>query len=256
MQHDEDKPFWHNDFLYSVSNSSFVGFSMVYQPIYDARDSQKKIISAEALMRYKLNNQQIPPDQFIPFCEEHGIIHSVGDYALRKSLEEFSSLSDFDLSININVSYQQFFNGWFAESVIAYLESTNIKPSRLTLEITERSHINDFDIVNDVISMLREKGIKIAIDDFGAGYANLSLLSRIDYDTIKIDRSCLYGMCNNYRALSIMKNIYKMTCDLGVNVVVEGIENKTQLDLLRDVGFTVFQGWHLAQEKIIHDLII
>lgn len=245
---------WKDAFVHEVTELKYDKFSMVYQPIFYV-SNQRKLSSIEALMRYKHKGHNINPDSFIAFSEEHGLIQSVGDYALRRSLTDLSILRNSELSVNVNVSYQQFFNIFFAHSVIAYLTSNTLDPTRLTIEITESAYIQDFALVNETIAALRREGVKIAIDDFGSGYANLSLLSKIDYDIIKVDRSCVSDVCSNKKAEQVLKSIKALSDDLSIKVVIEGVESEKQLEKLRELGFMYFQGWLFSKPKKIQDFL-
>lgn len=247
---------WNNCFANTVQENSFLGFSMHYQPIFTIdSDYSPRLKALESLMRYSNKGKSVSPEHFIPFAEKHNMITAVGDYALRAALDDFSKVSNESISLNVNISYQQFFHHWFAETVIAYLSANNIKPSQLTLEITESAYITDFELVNDVIRTLREFGVKFALDDFGTGYSNLSLLSKIDYDTIKIDRTCTEDICVNKNAFYVMKHFYAMSNELNKTVVVEGVETQEQLDLLLKIGYRNFQGWYFSKAKLISDFI-
>ncbi len=248
---------WHDAFATTVKDNSFEGFSMNYQPIYSFYDNQKiKMTALESLMRFRNQGESVSPEFFIPFAEKHGMITAVGDYALRAALKDFSPIDSINksLSVNVNISYQQFFLTWFPESVVAYLETYNINPTQLMLEITESAYVTEFATVNDVVRVLRDLGIRFSIDDFGAGYANLALLSRIEYDCIKLDRSCIDGIETSVGTRIVLSNIKRMAQELGKSLVVEGVETKAQLNILQDMGFDTFQGWYFSKAMPIEKL--
>lgn len=243
---------WLNGFIEALANKKYNNFSMVYQPIYNF-DGKAKLAGYEALMRYKCasTNKMIAPDDFIKAAENHSFMCELGQYAMKTSIDEFCRTQDNNLFLSVNVSYQQFLHPWFSETVIATLYSMDMKPWQLTLEITESSHITDFAQINRTIELLSAHGVRFSIDDFGSGYANISLLSKLYFDTLKVDRSCTDDVVSNDNTRKVLHNLKRLADDLGVGVIVEGVENKPQLTVLSELGFSKFQGWYFGKPGLL-----
>jgi EAL domain-containing protein (putative c-di-GMP-specific phosphodiesterase class I) len=130
--------------------------------------------------------------------------------------------------------------------LVRELAAAKLNPKRLTLEITESSLVIDRNLVSGRLSRLRELGIQIAVDDFGTGYANLAYLTSLPLDTLKIDRGLIADLVGGSRDRIVVKAMIGMAQDLGLKVVVEGIEHTAQLALVADWGCDLYQGFLVA----------
>jgi len=205
----------------------------------------------------------IMPSEFIPYAEECGYITQLGDWVLHEScsqlktwLDEFPNMSD--LVINVNVSGKQIIQTDFIDKVKNILQITGLNPNRLVLEITETSFIDSQEIIDDLLSELRQIGVAFAIDDFGIGYFSLGYLKNFSVDSIKIDKSFIDGIVNDKKGFEIVKSIIQMAQKLGIKTVAEGIENDNQLKNLQSLSCKYGQGFFLSKpvnvEKI--DMIL
>jgi len=218
--------------------------SMVYQPIQGL--SSGGIEGAEALMRLRmLDGTSVPPSLFIPVAERIGAILELGRWAIRRVCEDI--LVDGHVEIaSVNVSPMQLKAPGFAASVAAILGETGVAGSRLALEITEGLEMEMHSDVLRCIGDLKLLGVKIWLDDFGTGFAGLSWLRLIDFDTVKIDRSFLHD-CDSDKGRAMLHDIVSLIRNRGPKILVEGVENEEHLELMHHFRIDQIQGYHVGR---------
>lgn len=218
--------------------------SMVYQPIQGI--SSGRVEGAEALMRLKmLDGTSVPPSLFIPVAERVGAILELGRWAIRTVCEELL-VDDHVAVASVNVSPIQLKAPGFAASVATILGETGVAGNRLALEITEGLEMEMHSDVLRCIGDLKLLGVKIWLDDFGTGFAGLSWLRLIDFDTVKIDRSFLHD-CDSERGLAMLQDIVCLVRNRGPRILVEGVENEEQLDLMHRLRIDHIQGYYVGR---------
>lgn len=211
-------------------------FALHYQPQVNLASS--KVIGYEALLRWQSPLGNVPPSEFIPIAEETGLIVPIGEWALRQACrdsKEFCALGHAAEKISVNVSARQFKDPDFSEKVRAIFEQEQVDPSRFEIEITE-SVMLDIEQSARIICELKELGLRIAIDDFGAGYSSLNVMKNIEIDTLKIDKSLIDEVLINRRNLFILAAIIEVGKNLDARIVIEGIELEEQAELLQPFG--------------------
>jgi EAL domain-containing protein (putative c-di-GMP-specific phosphodiesterase class I) len=215
----------------------------VYQPILDMASGQVEAV--EALMRLKtLDGTAVPPSLFIPVAERTGAILELGRWAIRTACQEL--LADNRIGVvSVNVSPIQLKTPGFASSVAAILGETGVSGSRLAFEITEGLEMEMYSNVLRCISDLKLLGIRIWLDDFGTGFAGLSWLRLIDFDTVKSDRSFLHD-CGDPKGRAMLQDIIGLVRNRGPKILVEGVESEEQLALMREFGIDQAQGYHIG----------
>ena len=226
---------------------------LFYQPLFDLRSG--KLVKAEALLRWHHPERGwIPPTDFIPLAEASGYIVALGDWVLETAAQRARSWQTGGLTpvrISVNVSPLQFAQSRFSESVSAALNRAQLEPHFLELELTESIVMRNPEVVRRNLRALQGTGITVAIDDFGTGYSSLSYLRDFSIDTIKIDRSFVRDLGSPRRApqyaLALVEAIVRLAENLDVELVAEGIESRAQLELLRDLGCHVGQGYYFAR---------
>ncbi len=220
-----------------------------YQPQIDV--ATKRMICVEALLRWNHPERgTIPPEKFIPLAEECGLIASLGEWVLTEACNQIKQWQDeYDdkLTVAVNVSSQQFFHGDVADMVLKAVFEASLKPSSLTLELTETILMNDVEETIVTLTRLRDAGASLAMDDFGTGYSSLSYLKRLPLDTLKIDRSFVRDLEHNSDDAAICAAIIAMAHTLDLKVVAEGVETKEQMDYLRDQGCDEIQGFLISK---------
>lgn len=218
-------------------------FYAVYQPCFDAKT--KRIVSGEALVRWKHGDKIFYPDQFIPYLEKTGLIINM-DFiiyeevckALKKWKEENVKL----IPISVNVSRSHLLTGNFVERLEKLVKKYQIDRKYLCLEITESMLVSGQQGYA-IMSELHDMGYNIYLDDFGTAYSNLKALSTINFDVIKIDKSLVDDICTTNKALTIFKSVIGMSKALGLRILVEGIETDNQLSVAIEQKCDIIQGY-------------
>ena len=214
---------------------------LFYQPQVDS--TRGRLVGFEALLRWRHPERGlIPPGDFLPIAEEIGVIVPIGDWVLRTACREAMNWPR-NIVIAVNASPLQFDAGNFAESVQRALAGTGLPPERLEIEITEGILLRNDAMVLKTLHDLRSRGIRIAMDDFGTGYASLSQLARFPFDKIKIDRSLSGFEGDNLKQRAIVRAITALGQSLGVATLAEGVEDADQLARLQVDGCTAVQGY-------------
>lgn len=219
--------------------------SVVFQPQADARSGT--ISGFEALVRW--NHPElgfIPPSDFIPAAEASGAICAIGAFVLREACAEAASWRA-PLRVAVNVSAAQIVKSDFVQLLKDTLTATCLPPERLEVEVTESLFIHDLDCALATLRSVKEMGVSVAIDDFGTGYSSLSTLRAFPFDRIKIDRSFVSDMIGSADASAIVNSVIGLGRAMGLAVVAEGVETQEQLNLLRQLGCKVIQGYFIGK---------
>lgn len=207
----------------------------------------------EALLRWQHPGRGlVPPSTFIPLAEAAELIVPIGTWVLRSACLTLRQWQQQvpqagHLSVSVNLSPRQFLDESLLSSVEAALADSGLSPEHLVLEITESSFIQDLERAILTLGALRRMGTRIALDDFGTGYSSLSYLYRLPLDLVKVDRSFVLGLGEDARSNSIVRLVLELGRSLGLEVVVEGVENERQLAVLRALGCEHAQGYLLAR---------
>jgi EAL domain-containing protein (putative c-di-GMP-specific phosphodiesterase class I) len=151
------------------------------------------------------------------------------------------------LQVSVNVSPPQIIDPGFVSTVSDVIEKHRLRRGQLVLEITESSLLTDVAVARSVIAELRDAGVRIALDDFGVGFSSLSQLHAIELDVVKIDRSFIDRLDTDPRQVRFLRSLLRLGADLGLQVVAEGVERPKQLDLLRQLGCRLVQGYLVAR---------
>lgn len=223
-------------------------FFLCYQPQVDAKTG--KLIGAEALLRwYDKDGSVVAPMQFIPMLERSRMIIPVGHWIIENAAKTAKLWNQYmsNFEISINISLYQLEEQLFFEFVKDCLERNQIDPGMLVFELTESNKVYDWDFVNKQFNAFHDLGIKIAMDDFGMGYANLEFMKNFRCDQIKIDRTFVEDILNSEYDREIVKHIIMMCHAIGMEVCVEGIEDEATYIYLRDVcNADIIQGFYFG----------
>lgn len=218
---------------------------LYHQPQFDLRSGQ--LVGAEELLRWPAEDGRlIPPGEFVPLLEHSGLIHRVGAWALERAclhLAEWQAQVTQPLRVAVNLSARQFERPQLVEEVAAAVRGAGVDPRGLELEITESLLMQDTRRTNATLRQLKDLGVRIAIDDFGTGYSSLAYLRRFSVDVLKIDRSFVSDLGADDEASSIIGAVISLGHRLGLEVVAEGVETRTQLEWLTHEGCDVVQGF-------------
>ena len=220
-------------------------FVLHYQPKVDGRSG--RVSGLEALIRWQdPETGLIPPVEFIPILEETGMILEVGQWAIRKALEDSRRWRMKDGSpprIAVNVSPIQLRQRNFVEAVRRSVEEAGAGGCPLDLEITEGLIMRDIEENIPKLSAIREMGLQIAIDDFGTGYSSLAYLAKLPVTALKIDRSFIITMASNPQSMTIVSTIISLAHSLDLKVIAEGVDAEEQARSLRRLGCDEMQGY-------------
>ncbi|WP_284757059.1 EAL domain-containing protein [Agrobacterium sp. fls2-241-TYG-188a] len=225
--------------------------SLVYQPIKTL--STDRATGLEALMRLRLlDGTLVPPSIFIPIAERTGVITDLGLWAIRTVCQQVLSCEETSV-VSVNVSPIQLKCPGFATSVAAILGEMGVAGGRLALEITEGLEVDMNSDVLRCISDLKTLGVKIWLDDFGTGFAGLSWLRLVEFDTVKIDKSFLHDACTP-RGKAMLSDIVDLIRNRGHKILVEGVETAEQMELLKELRIDQVQGYYVGRPAAIEKL--
>ncbi|WP_029040926.1 EAL domain-containing protein [Cucumibacter marinus] len=220
---------------------------IVYQPQVDLQTGQH--IGAEALMRW--HNPllgHVSPAQFIPLAEDSGLIMMLGSWAMRKACTDAVTWPS-NCRVAVNVSALQFEYGDVLTEIDQALELSGLPPERLEVEITESVFIRKPESFIATLSQIRDRGVAVALDDFGMGYSSLGYLARLPVDTVKIDRSFIKDLPEDISSMAIVRSILTLCDALDLAVVAEGIETADQAWVLKLAGCQIGQGYHFGRPQ-------
>ena len=220
---------------------------LVYMPYVDMRSGEVR--GAEALVRWHHPlHGDISPTEFVPIAERTGLIVPIGYWVLEEALTQAAGWRpDAEFVISINASPVQVRQPDFVDRVISALDRHRIEPHKLMVEMAEGVLVEENERAADAVAQLREHGVRIAIDDFGAGHCSLSYLQRHPVDVIKIDRVFIAELGRNPLGNTLARTILQMAPSLDIRTVAEGIETTVQLRELRRLGCDLGQGYLLSR---------
>lgn len=221
-----------------------------YQPIFSTETQSHA--GVEVLARWHRPNGEISaPAVFLEAVEELGLLDLMMENMLRRAFAETAPAVSVGAlsSVSINVSPEQFNRGWTLSHLPALLEETGFPADALTVEITETALLNDIAHAKAALEALKSAGIRIALDDFGVGYSNFSLLRQLPVDILKLDRSLVCDIEVDDHALALAQCLLDLSARLAIKVVAEGIETERQAEILADAGCTSMQGYWFARPQ-------
>jgi len=232
-------------------------FSMAYQPQICVKT--KRILGVEALIRWHSPSLgTVSPDEFISKAEDIGIIAEIGRFVIEKSVDDIKRFnqgrSSRDIQLSLNISPKQLIEADFNQHLFGVVNSAEIDPSLIMLEITENVLISDVDQVRPVLDALRAYGFKLSLDDFGTGYSSLSYLSKLPMNEIKIDRSFIEVFLTNPQSESLVKTIIAIGKFYNLTVVAEGVETQEQYERLKHYDCNLIQGYYFDKPLSLKQL--
>lgn len=226
-----------------------------YQPKVNLKDGRTEHV--EALVRWIHPERGFtPPDAFIPLAEETGLVKPLTLWVLQETLRQHTIWREMGIFIRVavNVSARTLHDPELVETVTQLLQSFQVEPSSLQVEITESAIMVDPDRAMRTLTQLHNAGVWTSIDDFGTGYSSLGYLKTLPVDEIKIDRSFVMDMAANRDDASIVRSVVTLGHNLGLQVVAEGVDNRRSLDMLAEMGCDLAQGYFLSRPVAAADL--
>jgi diguanylate cyclase (GGDEF)-like protein len=240
-----------NDLKYAVDHHEFLVY---YQPKYNVQVDPPVLQSAEALVRWKHHDLgMIPPGQFISLFEKHGQINVLDQYVWRETAAQISRWQKkygIAIPVSVNLSRIDIFDPNLIKTIDEIVEQNELTRSSLHLEVTESAYTEDAEHIIGVVKSLRDIGYFIEMDDFGTGYSSLNMLSSMPVDILKLDKSFIDNIAKTggteEKDIRLAELILDIAKSLKLMVVAEGVEDKTQLDFLKERGCEMVQGYFFS----------
>lgn len=224
-------------------------FELYLQP--KVNTSSNAIIGAEALIRWQHPEKGlVPPGAFLPLLADHPLSVDIGFWVIRTALSQQQQLKSqgYYFPISVNVDGFQLSHPDFVTQVQSILkEYPDYQQDDLEFEVLESSALDDIDAVSQVIQQCREIGIQFSLDDFGTGYSSLNYLKRLPVQTLKIDQSFIRNMLDNQDDLAIIQGVLGLAHAFNRNVIAEGVESNTHVQVLKTIGCEMIQGYVIAK---------
>ena len=235
-----------NELRAAINNNEL---ELHYQAQVDS--SLQRIVGAEAMLRWRHPVHGLRyPDLFVPLLEESGLILPIGEWVLEQAaaqLNAWSGLFADDFMLSVNVSSVQVQHSSFPKFTRQLLQTHATARGKLVFELTETALLSNTNTVRKNLRDIKAAGVKIAIDDFGTGYSALSYLRDFPIDHLKVDRSFIKDLERNNDEAAIVRVIFSLAKALNLGVTVEGVENRKQLEVMRDIGECQIQGWLVSR---------
>ncbi|MEK7207547.1 MAG: EAL domain-containing protein [Pseudomonadota bacterium] len=220
-----------------------------YQPQVDRFSGE--IVGAEALLRWQHPELGLlPADRFVPLAEETGLILPLGEWVLREACMQTKAWQAKGLPplrIAVNISARQLEQPDIVPLILRTLEETGLDPSYLKIEITESMVLHNLEQIRATLQQLKDRGIRISVDDFGTGHSSLSNIQRLPIDEVKIDRSFIHNVMQSEQSAAIATAVIEMSHKLGLDVVAEGVELEEQLVYLNARRCDIMQGFYFSR---------
>jgi len=226
---------------------------LLFQPIWHLKESL--IEGAEALLCWPYKGRVLRASEFIPLAEEIHLVEQMDILALRKGMQQLHHWRQCQqpYSLSVNISTQSLERQEVVHQLLRQLTEADLDPRGLTLEITESVLLSDPDQARKVLSLFKALGVRVAIDDFGSGYASLGYLRQLPLDRLKIDRSFISYLGTSVRDEKLVRAVIDLAHSLGAEVVAEGVETPLQLEWLRENDCDLAQGYLIGRPAPIED---
>jgi diguanylate cyclase (GGDEF)-like protein/PAS domain S-box-containing protein len=228
------------------------GFELFYQPLVEIETGG--ISGFEALIRWRhAERGLIRPDDFIPLAESNGLIVPIGAWVLREACAQAAAWPA-HLHIAVNISVVAFASGDLVDTVARALAQSALAPHRLELEITETVMLQDTEPTLAILHRLKALGVRIVVDDFGAGFSSLRYMQKFPFDKVKIDRSFIAELGQERKSATIVRAVIDLCAALNMDTVAEGVETAEQLAALAAQGCKQAQGYYFSVPRPAHEI--
>tara|TARA_B100000678_G_scaffold92766_1_gene77460 strand:+ start:633 stop:2990 length:2358 start_codon:yes stop_codon:yes gene_type:complete len=217
-----------------------------FQPVVDA--VSERVVSFEALVRWQSEEHGfVSPGKFIPLAEDTRLIVPIGKWVLQQACREATAWPK-HVKVNVNVSPEQLVEADFADTVVDALTRSGLDPTRLEIEVTESIFLGDAEVARVALSKVMALGCQVALDDFGTGYSSLGYLRKLQFSTIKVDRSFVQGAAQgSSESLAIVRAVVAMAKSLEMATTAEGVETEEEAAMVRKMGCDRIQGFHFGR---------
>lgn len=231
------------EIINALKNDEMINY---YQPKVNSDNNE--LYGAEALVRWNKNGKIIYPSDFINIIEAENMVIDL-DFSVLvrtcKDIKNWMNVGIEPVKISINFSTKHLNNENTVEKIISIIDKYEIDHKYIEIELTELTNIDDISKMESFINELHANNISVSMDDFGSGYSSMKLLKNLNYDIVKIDKGIIDSIENgNVKDLIILRNIISMLLELNIDVVAEGVESQKQLDIIREYGCKIIQGYY------------
>jgi EAL domain-containing protein (putative c-di-GMP-specific phosphodiesterase class I) len=216
-----------------------------------------RLVALEALVRWRQPNGDIwAPGRFLPAVEGLKLLGRLDMYMLTRVSEILAEAAHADWPpVHVNLSSYSITRPEFADEVLELLGRHDVHPSRISLELTESALIAEPDLARTTMQKLAKNGMSVVLDDFGTGFSSLSYVHQYHFSGLKIDKSFVLELTSSARSRAIVRAIVRMAESLELDVVAEGVEDEATLAVLRGIGASQVQGYHLARPMSLDNLM-
>ncbi len=230
-------------------------FKVYFQPVVNTQTG--KIVSAEALVRWQNPKRGfIAPNIFVPTLEKYGYISKLDIYVTEFVIKYLTSRQNKNkkiVPVSINLSWMDFYDSEMMKEIMQLLKETSLPKGTIRFEITETSYTSLETNQSELINNIRNQGSKILLDDFGSGYSSFGMIQNYDFDILKIDMSFIKQLQKNPKVKNIVETIITMCHKLGIKVVAEGVEDKSEVSFLKEKDCDFIQGYYYSKPLNTND---
>ena len=207
-------------------------------------------------MRCTVEGKNIPPVRFFPVAEKSGLIVRLGEWSLLQGTRQAKILNKAGLrtTVSINISRAQLSDARFSQALQAAIILADVEPGLIELELTESLFMDASEVVQSNLRNARDIGVGLAIDNFGSGFSCLANLKDISATKLKLSRAFIMALPEDSRSFSVVKAMVQLGKDLGMTVIAEGVENKEQMEILRELSVDGIQGYYYARPMDVEAL--
>lgn len=247
-----DRDLYHERLIHDIDSAIENKDLIVYfQPKYFIQSDEYELRSAEALIRWKHPELgMISPGDFIPLFEKNGLIQKLDHYVWAEAarrIREWKDKYSITVPVSVNVSRVDIYDPELETRLKGILDENGLDAAELMLEITESAYADDADGLAETVEGLRRLGFKIEMDDFGSGYSSLNMITSIPIDVLKMDMEFIRNMNKDEKSLKLVELVIDISDFLNVPVIAEGVEEKAQVDILREMGCEIIQGYYFSK---------
>lgn len=219
-------------------------FQVYYQPKVDTHTMC--LVGAEALVRWYRDGKIVPPNDFIPILERDESVCKLDFYVLDRVCEDIRNWLDQGMTpvrVSVNFSRRHLSNNYLVEEILGVISKYRVPRKYIEVEITETVNEKEYTRLKEIVHQLHKEGIHVSIDDFGSGASSLNMLRNLPVDVLKIDRSFIDRAVGADRDRIVLTNIIRLSKELGIRVLTEGVENYEQMALLQELSCYLVQGY-------------
>lgn len=247
-----DRDLYHERLIHDIDSAIENKDLIVYfQPKYFIQSDEYELRSAEALIRWKHPELgMISPGDFVPLFEKNGLIQKLDHYVWAEAarrIREWKDKYSITVPVSVNVSRVDIYDPELETRLRGILDENGLDADELMLEITESAYADDADGLAETVEGLRRLGFKIEMDDFGSGYSSLNMITSIPIDVLKMDMEFIRNMNKDEKSLKLVELVIDISDFLDVPVIAEGVEEKAQVDILREMGCEIIQGYYFSK---------